>query len=135
MELALKIAQLETLPLPELRKLWKKYYGTDCDTMQKDFYVGRIAYRMQELALGGLTVSTKKIIADICVTTKRNIGLPPAGTRIVREYKGVEHSVKIVPDGFEYNGNKYKSLSCIAKLITGSKVSGKYFFGLEKNKG
>ncbi len=132
MELALKIAQLETLSLPELRKLWKKYYGTDCDTMQKDFYVGRIAYRMQELALGGLTLSTKKLIADICVTNQRRAGLPPVGTRIIREYKGIEYSVKVLSDGFEFNGDKFTSLSGIAKLITGTKVSGRFFFGLEK---
>jgi hypothetical protein len=100
----------------------------------KDYYISRIAYRMQELALGGLKVSTKKMIAEICDSTQKHKALPPYGTRIVREYKGVEHSVKIVMGGFEYNGMKYKSLSSIAKLITGTKISGNYFFGLERYK-
>ena len=123
MQLALEIARLETLPLTELRRLWKHYFKTDCEIQKKDYYISRIAYRMQELELGGLKASTKKHKA-----------LPPYGTRIVREYKGVEHSVKIIMGGFEYNGMKYKSLSSIAKLITGSKISGNYFFGLERYK-
>ena len=87
---------------------------------------------MQELAYGGLSTSSKKLIADICITSKRDAKLPPVGTRIIREYKGIEHSVKVLQDGFEYNGNKYKSLSSIAKLITGFKISGNHFFGLDK---
>ena len=134
MQLALEIAKLETLPLPELRRLWKHYFKTDCDVKKKDYYISRIAYRMQELALGGLKVSTKNLIAEICDSTQKHKALPPYGTRIVREYKGVEHSVKIVMGGFEYNGMKYKSLSSIAKLITGTKISGNYFFGLERYK-
>ena len=80
---------------------------------------------MQELALGGLKVSTKKMIAEICDSTQKHKALPPYGTRIVREYKGVEHSVKIVMGGFEYNGMKYK-INCIVtrKLPTWSPTSG-----------
>lgn len=73
------------------------------------------------------------MIGEIGLTSAKP-KLPPSGTRIIREYKGVEHSVKILDDSFEYNGRKFKSLSSIAKLITGKKISGNYFFGLEKNK-
>lgn len=131
MQIALEIARLETLPIEELRKIWKQHFKTECNVQKKDFYVSRIAYRMQELAFGGLSVSTKKMIAEIGVSTPKT-KLPPSGTRIIREYKGVEHSVKIIDGAFEYNGRKFKSLSSIAKLITVSKISGNYFFGLEK---
>lgn len=47
MELALKIAQLETLPLSELSRQWKHYFGTDCDVQKKEFYIGRIAYALK----------------------------------------------------------------------------------------
>ena len=77
MQLALEIAKLETLPLPELRRLWKHYFKTDCDVKKKDYYISRIAYRMQELALGGLKVSTKKMIAEICDSTQKHKALPP----------------------------------------------------------
>ncbi len=137
MEIALKIAQLQTLPISELRHLWKHYFGTECEAQKREFYISRIAYRMQELAYGGLNASTKKVISELCLEKKKKKGLhlPPEGTRIVREYKGIEHSVKIVPGGFEYQGNKYKSLSSVAKLITGFKISGNHFFELEKYKG
>lgn len=133
MQIALEIARLETLSIEELRKIWKQHFKMECNVQKKDFYISRIAYRMQELAFGGLSVSTKKMIAEIGLTSAKP-KLAPSGTRIIREYKGVEHSVKILDDGFEYNGRKFKSLSSISKLITGKKISGNYFFGLEKNK-
>ena len=58
--------------------------------------------------------------------------LPPVGTRIIREYHQVEHSVVILNDGFEYNGMKFPTLSAIAKKITGKKISGRHFFGIDK---
>ncbi len=60
--------------------------------------------------------------------------LPPTGTRIVREYLGVEHAIVILRDGFEFNGMKYPTLSAVAKKITGRKISGRYFFSLDKDK-
>jgi len=132
MELALKIAQLEGLTLPELQSRWKDFFDNDCDSNNKEFYVSRIAYRMQELELGGLSQATKKVIPTLYIDPVKQKSLPPPGTRIIREYHGVEHTVKIWADGFEYNGLKYKTLSAIAMKITGRKLSGRYFFGLDK---
>ena len=52
------------------------------------------------------------------------------GTKLVREFKGKKHSVTVIPNGYEYNGNKYKSLSAIANEITGTHWNGKKFFGV-----
>lgn len=132
MEMALKIAELETLPISVLQKRWKEFFGTKCDSNNKEYYVSRIAYKMQELELGGLSQATQKVIPKLFVDSTKHKPLPPPGTRIIREYHGVEHTVKIWADGFEYNGLKYKTLSSIATKITGHKVSGTYFFGLDK---
>ena len=105
MEIALKIAQLETKTLPELQKIWGDYFQEPTDSNNKEFFVSRIAYRIQELALGGLSTSTQKMISSLYVNPKLKKNLPPTGTRIVRIYHGIEHSIKIWNDGFEYNVN------------------------------
>jgi hypothetical protein len=60
---------------------------------------------------------------------------PVTGTRLVREWKGVEHQVTVLPDGFEYLGHPHKSLSSIARAITGTRWNGLVFFGLKKQRG
>jgi len=60
---------------------------------------------------------------------------PIAGTRLVREYHGVEHVVTVLPDGFEYDGRPYRSLSAIARSITGTRWNGLVFFGLRNQRG
>lgn len=97
----------------------------------------KIAYRIQELAFGGLTKETKEQIKrmknDINVgIMKRNRDMPPPGTIITREYQGIEHRVVVLPDGFEYQNMKYTNLSKIATIITGTKWSGPVFFGLRR---
>jgi hypothetical protein len=60
---------------------------------------------------------------------------PIAGTRLIREYQGVEHSVTVLRDGFEYQGRPYQSLSAIARAITGTRWNGWTFFGLKHRRG
>ena len=124
MQVSMQIALLERRSISELQEIWKKYFDAPPTTYNKEFYISRIAHRIQELAYGGLSANQQKLIA--------NMYLPPAGTRIVREYLGVENVVTVMKDGFEYNGMKYSSLSAVAKKITGRKISGRYFFGLDK---
>ena len=59
---------------------------------------------------------------------------PIAGTRLIREYQGVEHVVTVTRDGFEYQGHPYKSLSAIARAITGTRWNGRVFFGLRPSR-
>ena len=88
----------------------------------------RIAYRIQELAYGGMPKAQQKLIAQMYIPPEVRKNLPPVGTRIIREYHQTEHSVIILNEGVEYNGAKYPPLSAVAKKITGRKISGRYFF-------
>ena len=110
----------------------KKYFDTPPVSQNKEFYISRLAYRIQELAYGGLSSHQQQLIANMYVPPDERNHLPPAGTRIVRQYLGVDHVVIIMRDGFEFNGLKYPTLSAVAKKITGRKISGRYFFGLDK---
>ena len=132
MQVSMQIALLERRSISELQEIWKKYFDAPPTTYNKEFYISRIAHRIQELAYGGLSANQQKKIANKYETPEDRNNLPPAGTRIVREYLGVENVVTVMKDGFEYNGMKYSSLSAVAKKITGRKISGRYFFGLDK---
>ena len=132
MQVSMQIALLERRSISELQEIWKKYFDAPPTTYNKEFYISMIAHRIQELAYGGLSANQQKLIANMYVPPEDRNNLPPAGTRIVREYLGVENVVTVMKDGFEYNGMKYSSLSAVAKKITGRKISGRYFFGLDK---
>lgn len=128
----MQVALLERRSISELQEIWKKYFDAPPTTYNKEFYISRIAHRIQELAYGGLSANQQKLIVNMYVPPEDRNNLPPAGTRIVREYLGVENVVTVMKDGFEFNGMKYQTLSAVAKKITGRKITGRYFFGLDK---
>ena len=128
----MEIALLKTKSLAELQELWKEYFIEPTVSQNKEFFISRIAYRIQELAYGGMPKEQQRLIAQMYVPPDVRKKLPPVGTRIIREYHQIEHSVIILNDGFEYNGLKYSTLSAIAKKITGKKISGRHFFGIDK---
>ena len=130
--IAVQIALLQRKSVLELQELWKKYFNEPTTVQSKEYFISRIAYRIQELAYGGLPREQQQLIAQMYVPPEMRKNLPPIGTRIVREYHQVEHSVTILNDGFEYNGMKFQTLSAIAKKITGKKISGRHFFGIDK---
>jgi hypothetical protein len=132
MQVAMQVALLERQSLTQLQEMWQKYFDTPPISKNKEFYISRLAYRIQELAYGGLSSHQQQVIANMHVPSRSHNNLPPTGTRIVREYLGVDHVVVVLPDGFEFNGMKYQTLSAVAKKITGRKISGRYFFGLDK---
>ena len=136
MQMAIKIAELSNKKLPELQSLWGKLCDEEPLARNKEYYISRIAYRMQELEYGGLSTSTKQMLLKIDLRTKNSSAskLPPAGTRIIKKYKGQEYCIKIMNKGFEFNGMQYGSLSAIALIITGRKLSGFRFFGLDGEK-
>ncbi len=121
------LAQLATLPektTPELKQLWRDLYDREPPPYNKPFLVKRLAYRIQELAYGGLSARAEaKLAALIEEEDARVKGKQPvrkgdrliAGTRLVREWQGVEHTATVLDDGFEYQGRRYKSLSAIAR--------------------
>lgn len=128
----MEIALLKTKSLAELQEMWKEYFIEPTVSQNKEFFISRIAYRIQELAYGGMPKEQQRLIAQMYVPPDVRKNLPPVGTRIIREYHQIEHSVIILNDGFEYNGLKYSTLSAIAKKITGKKISGRHFFGIDK---
>ena len=103
----------------------------------------RLAYRIQELAYGGLKPETVRRLQELGDEIgpetapgrrRRREGLPIVGTRLIREWQGVEHLVTVTAQGFEWQGRPYRSLSAIARAITGTRWNGWVFFGLKNHR-
>lgn len=119
----------------ELRKLYSSLFQEEpLYNTNKDQLRHKIAYRLQELALGGLDEQTKAKLGSIAkgdsVISKARHSDLLVGTKICKEYSGALHQVEVTKDGFEYNGQKWRSLSAIATKITGTKWNGPKFFRL-----
>ena len=134
-----QLATLKTMPVRELKAEWQKQFGSQAPNNSRLFLELRIGYRIQELAYGGLPPSTVRILDALAneycgIVVKKPVLIDPrkpsAGTRLIREWAGVEHEVTVERDGFEYQGRRYKSLSAIARAITGTRWNGWRFFGL-----
>ncbi|WLQ14326.1 DUF2924 domain-containing protein [Hahella aquimaris] len=138
--IAARVAALPTLPMPQLRGLWRKLFETDAPTHVRTYLERRIAYRLQEEEFRKtnpeLLESNQRRIAELVEATDPNKPVrenrPPAGTVLTREYHEVEHHVTVLADGqYDYQGRLYPSLSMIAREITGTRWSGPAFFGLK----
>lgn len=137
--LAARVAALPKLPMQELWSLWDKYFPNRPAHHHRGYVESRVAYKLQEEAFGGLRAEVrqqlirigeaqskmrKKKTSDICVVP---------GTVLIREYANREHRVIALTDGgFEHEGKRFKSLSAVARQITGTQWSGPVFFGLIK---
>lgn len=137
------LAQLAALPAkktPELRAMWRDLYGTEPPLYNRRYLESRLAFRIQELSFGGLSAETRARIDALVEEeeerlqgkprARRPVDRPIAGTVLIREFRGVEHRVTTLSDGFEYQGQKFESLSPIARRITGTRWNGPLFFGL-----
>lgn len=128
-----QVVELEYKSAAELREIYNNLFPdtANCNA-GKEHLIHKIAYRLQELAYGGLDEATKLALEaaskNILVKTKHEHLL--AGTKICKEYQGIMHQIEVTKDGFEYNGKKWKSLSAIATKITGTKWNGPKFFNL-----
>ena len=138
-EILRKIAALTALTASQLRTEWRRLYRYQPPRMSRDLLVRSIAYRMQELAYGGLSKTTQRRLIALTKELQTNgsiasdLGLRVRpGARLVREWRGVTHTVLVHADGFEWNGRRYRSLTIIAREITGAHWSGPRFFGLRK---
>jgi hypothetical protein len=138
-----QLAALKDAPAPALKARWRELFDNEPPPYNRRFLESRLAYRVQELAYGGLkpeTVERLKALgkqygsASISVRKRGAGDRPIAGTRLIREYQGIEHCVTVRRDDFDYLGKPYKSLSAIARAITGTRWNGLVFFGL-KNQG
>ena len=133
-----RLAALKTTPTPDLKAMWRELFDAEAPPYNRAFLESRLAYRLQELAHGGLAATTvarlEALAEDLGSGTGRRRPQPDrpmAGTRLVREWKGVEHSVTVLSDRFEWQGRPYQSLSAVARAITGTRWNGPKFFGLK----
>jgi hypothetical protein len=123
-----EIAALAHKDVSELRKAWRRLYRSEPPPrLSRDLLTRAVAYKLQEREYGGLNKATKRKIARLAhglvtdghVTLDPGIRLKP-GARLVREWRGVAHSVIVLDKGFDYHGRRYRSLSKIAREITGA---------------
>jgi Protein of unknown function (DUF2924) len=139
-----RIAAMKTMATPDLKQKWRELFDTEPPPYNRRFLESRLAYRVQELAYGGLKPETvKRLVAlgeqldggNIAVRKARANSRPIAGTQLIRDWKGVEHRVTVRQDDYEYRGRPYKSLSAVARAITGTRWNGLVFFGLKNQRG
>jgi hypothetical protein len=131
-----QIMSLQDRKLSELKALWEKMFDHPPAVSSREYMIAKMAYRIQELAYGGVDEATKDKIQAAAREIKRPKAVgskkfrPMIGTKIMKEYKGNVIEVLVVQDGFAYAGEIYKSLSSIATKITGTKWNGLKFFGV-----
>ena len=137
--LATELARLPHLDRKELADKWRTLYGTEPPhKIGSKFLIYAIAYQLQETAYGGLKPATHRYLTKVAAvaSARQNISHPPtlikAGTRLLREWHGVMHEVIILENGVECAGKRYRSLSEVARTITGTQWSGPLFFGIKK---
>jgi len=138
-----RLAALKTTPMPDLKRQWRELFETEPPAFNRRYLESRLAYRIQELAYGGLKPETVKRLEalgeqfDGGNTSLRRIRgdlTPIVGTRLLREWQGIEHIVTVAADGFDWQGRPYRSLSAIARAITGTRWNGWVFFGLKNHR-
>jgi hypothetical protein len=135
--LTAEIASLSKLDTDELRKRWRAMCGkVPSREIGRSLLTRAIAYRLQEWAYGGLKSATCRLLARAAEETASGSARRPqarmaqAGTVLIRQWQGTAHRVTMLDDGVSFNGKRYRSLSEVARAITGSHWSGPRFFGL-----
>jgi len=141
-----QVTALGRMPLPQLRDTWKVLFGRDAPAAYRaDQLVRRLAWRVQEIHLGGLSRKAQESLRRVAAEDDLAGGRPRApqrragplapGTRLVRSWGGIDHVVTAMADGSsEYSGKRYRTLTAVAKAITGQHMSGPRFFGLVASK-
>jgi hypothetical protein len=153
--IAASVNALQSMSIPRLKDKYRELYEKEISVTNKGYLIKKIAWRIQEIEYGGLSEQVKKRALEIAQTmnlpdkpspdkpipakkkkratkvqshiSKRRLPMP--GTVLTREYKGRLIQVEVLEDGyFEYEGSKYRSLSAVAKAVTGSHWNGYLFF-------
>ena len=138
-----RLVALKTTPTPQLKEQWRQLFEGEPPAFNRRYLESRLAYRIQELAYGGLKPDTVRRLEKlgeeldggrVDVRKRPANDRPVSGTRLIRDYQGVEHCVTVRDNDFEYQGRPYKSLSAIARAITGTQWNGLAFFGLKSGR-
>ena len=137
-ELSDELASLPALGSERLKKRWRILYGTEPPPrISEDLPRRAIAYRLQERAFGGLKPSTRRLLQRVAEDARpRSSSATPtrklsAGAVLIREWQGTSHQVMVLEDGVLFRGKRHRSLSEVARKITGNRWSGPLFFGLK----
>jgi hypothetical protein len=146
--IAAQIAELHRLAPKELAERYATLFGREPRVRNKAWLLRQVAWKVQERELGGLSdraqtrlrelmaqvdlplVATPPSRSQPKVAARANANAPMVGTVLVREWHDQRIEVRVVDDGFEWNGARYTSLSAVAKAITGAAWNGRLFFGL-----
>ena len=155
-DIAAEVNRLAKMTVPELRTRHVELFGAPAKSHHKEFLSRQIAWRLQADVEGGLPEETRQLALAVArdaplrlriegaaarsaieaeltsttrITTNHDTRLPMPGSLLVKEHKGETHVVKVLDNGFDYDGRVYRSLSAIAQQITGTKWNGFLFFG------
>ncbi|MFW8566174.1 DUF2924 domain-containing protein [Orrella sp. 11846] len=135
---AARVTALATAPMEDLWVLWDQYFRSRPQYPNRAHIVSRLAYKIQEEAHGGLNPRLRNRLIDVGARqskikrrrSKKTYEFAP-GTVLLREWGDRDHRVTVTPEGhFEYEGQTYRSLTAVARQITGTHWSGPLFFGL-----
>ena len=145
-----EITRLRGMSIGELRVRYAEVYGEEPRSRNKDYLWKRIAYRIQELAEGGISERAQRRAEELArdadlrsrppkepspddkvPVQNRDARLPAAGTTMTRRFRGKDYEVKILEKGFEFDGRQFVSLSAVAREISGTRWNGFLFFGLD----
>jgi hypothetical protein len=139
MDLSRMLEALPALSPAALRSEWRRLYRSQPPRLSRDLLMRAIAYRIQELRYGGLSKPTRRKLGALVNGPQSDGEIAPeaaqkirTGARLVREWNGRTHTVTVTEEGFNYAGRSYRSLSAIAREITGAHWSGPRFFGLAR---
>lgn len=145
-----QINQLRSMTTAELRTRYREAFGEEARSRNKDYLWKRVAFRMQEKAYGSISERAKQRAQELARdedlrikgrpsteapkgAPRRDPRLPPPGTMLTRCYEGRDYLVKVLAQGFEYDGKVFRSLSSVARTITSTQWNGFLFFGLSEN--
>jgi hypothetical protein len=138
-----RLAALKSMSVNDLKAEWQALFNAPAPNNSRTFLESRLAYRIQELTYGGPDKQTRRLLdlladeVEGTLTRKAQIAdprNPVVGTKLIREWDGTAHTVTVLKEGFEWGDQRYKSLSAVARAITGTRWNGYRFFGLRERK-
>ena len=142
-ELADRLTALPQMELVPLQAEWRRLYqAAPPARLSRDLLACFIADKLQQAAHGGLPSAARRRLAALMQTSAEDVSIPPpptaslrSGSMLVRSWRGQTHTVHVLAEGFEHAGQRYRSLSHVARTITGAHWSGPRFFGLTGSAG
>ena len=127
-----QLLELAGMSRPQLCDKWRNLYGSEPPNSSREFLRRRLTYRVQEIVYAGLDPALKAVLTPDTAFEHRSLAALRDGTKIVREWHGREYEVTVRGEKYEFQGKLYRSLSGVARMITGANWNGNEFFGIKK---